>query len=314
MRRTPLRVLPALLLVLPLTACGDDDPAAAQGEPLGDGVVWYDGAEIHFPGGELVDAGEDLLEVGRTSHGVVTTSLEDGSVAYVTPDGRITDLDIPQQAKVATDARQALVAWTEAQPVDGVVHVLDLATGKERAAVETGYDDTIPLEISLEGNKVWLYDNELATTLEVDWPSGKVTPLPVNYVRTINSRYATVEGGNENFVEAGAAKPGIVDLETHKLVRRGWDWEFSPRATYAVTIIDDGDRSTPDTRVGVLDLATGKLARLPATLDESGWLTWAWTPDERTIYWFEGRELVTCTVAASTCTRDEVDAEIPQVV
>lgn len=312
MRRTAVHLLPALLLALPLAACGDDAPAAGRDEPLGDGVVWHDRTKVHFPGGEVVDAGRELGSAGRTSHGLVAASLEDDSVVYVTPDGTVTEPDIPPGARMATDPAQSVVAWAKGQPADGVVHVLDLTTGKELAAIATDPEDAV--NVSLEGDKVWLHSSELATTLEVDWTSGKVTRLPLEHVRAINSRYATVEGGNENYVEAGAAKPGIIDLRTHELVRRGWDWGFSPRATYAVTIIDDGDRSTPDTEVGVLDLATGKVARLPAMLPEGGWLTWAWTPDERSIYWFEGRELVTCTVATSTCTRDEVDAEIPQVV
>lgn len=312
MHRTPLRVLPALLLLVPLAACGDDDPAEAQGEPLGDGIAWTDGPTIHFPGGEEVDSGQETGTTWRTSHGVVSTSYDEGTV-YVTPDGTVTDLDIPKQAQVATDREQSLVAWARVQPGDGVVHVLDPATGKERAAIKTDYDDAI--DLSLEGDRIWLYSNELATTLEVDWPSGKVTKLPLQYVRSIDSRYATVEGGNENYVEAGAAKPGVIDRKTRRMVLRGWDWGLSPRDTYATRQLGDGDRSTADTRIGVLDVATGKyVARLPARPDDSGWLNWTWTPDEKTIYWFEGNELVQCAAARFTCTRSKVDATFPDVL
>jgi hypothetical protein len=315
MRRTPLhrlRALPALLLLVSLTACGEDDPAAAEGKPLGDGIAWQDGSTIHFPGGEEVDTGQEMGTAWRTSHGVVSTSYDEGAV-YVTPDGTVKDLDIPEQAQVATDRGQSLVAWAKVQPGDGVVHVLDPATGKEKAAVETEYDDAI--DLAIEGDKVWLYSNELATTLEVDWPSGKVERLPLQYVRSIGSRYATVEGGNENYVEAGAAKPGVIDLRTRKLVLRGWQWGLSPRDTYATRELSDGDSSTDDVRIGVLDLATHKfVARLPARPDDSNWLNWTWTSDEKTIYWFEGNVLVQCASATFTCTRSKVDAKFPDVL
>lgn len=311
MDRTALRALPALLLLVPLAACGEDDPATGSADPLGNGVVWRDGSEVHFPGGEVVDAGLEATSISRTSHGVVASGWGEGSV-YVTPDGTVTELDLPADAKVSTEPGQSLVAWMTTEPGDGVVHVLDPATGEEHTAVKTDYDDAMSL--ALDGDTVWLYSNELNRTLEIDWRSGKVTKVPVEYVRTINGRYATVEGGNENYVQAGAAKPGIIDLETRKLVRRGWDWAFSPAATYATTTLGDGGASTQDTRIGVLDIDTGKfVARLPAVLREGGWLNWAWTPDERSIYWFEGSELVVCEVATADCTRDEVDAQHPDV-
>ena len=115
-------------------------------------------------------------------------------------------------------------------------------------------------------------------------------------------------------MEAGAAKPGLIDLETRKLVLRGWEWGTSPRETYATRELSDGDSSTDDTRIGVLDLATGKyVAKLPARPDDSNWLNWAWTPDEKTIYWFEGNELVQCASEDFTCTRSTVDATRPDV-
>lgn len=312
MRRDRLRAVPALLLLVPLAACGDEAPAAATGEPLGDGVAWTDGSTIHFPGGEEVDSGMEVGSAWRTSHGVVRTSW-DGGTAHVTPDGTVTDLAIPDGAAIATDRSQSLVAWVATDPGDGVLHVLDPATGKERASITTDYDDAS--SISLEGDTVWLFSNELATTLEIDWPSGKVTRSPVKYVRSINSRYATVEGGNENYVEAGAAKPGLIDLRTRQLVLRGWDWGVSPKSTYATTQLSDGDASTDDTRIGVRDLETGTyVARFPAKPDQSNWLSWAWTSDETTIYWFEANVLVQCAIATTKCTREKVDAKHPAVL
>ncbi|HWJ09366.1 MAG TPA: hypothetical protein VNS46_08325 [Nocardioides sp.] len=311
MRRIPLHALPAVLLLLPLAACGDDGDDTPAPEPLTDGAIWLDGSEIHFPGGEVVDAGLDAGQAWRTSHGVVTTSWEGGAV-YVTPDGTVTDLDLPKDTQVATDREQSLIAWT-APDGDGVVHVLDPATGEEQAAIETDYPDA--MSISLDGDTVWLYGSELATTLEIDWRSGEVTRSPLEFVRSIDRHYATVEGGNENFVEAGAAKPGIIDIDTGELVRRGWSWRLSPRATYGASDVSDGDSSTQDTRIVIVDLATGKaVARFPARPDDSGWLTWSWTSDEGTISWFEGTELVQCTIATSQCTRDEVDAKQPRIV
>ncbi|NYI44271.1 hypothetical protein BJ993_001351 [Nocardioides aromaticivorans] len=312
MRRTFLRTAPALLLLVPLAACGDDDPAAPDAAPLGDGIAWRDGATVHFPGGEEVDSGQEDGQAWRTSDGVVITSWDGGTV-YVTPDGSVSDLDIPEEAQVAADPTQSVVAWAKVQPGDGVVHVLDPATGKERAAISTDYDDAT--ELSIEGDRIWLHSSELASTLEIDWPSGKVTRSPLKYVRSIGSRYAVVEGGNENYVEAGAAKPGVIDLETRRMVLRGWDWGLSPRNTYATRELSDGDASTADTRIGVLDLATGKyVARLAARPDDSNWLNWAWTLDEKTIYWFEGNELVQCASATFTCTRSKVDATFPSVL
>lgn len=309
MRRHPLHTLPALLLLVPLTACGDDGPAAGP-DTLGNGPVWRDGSEIHFPGGEVVDTDLEASSILRTSRGVVASAWDEGTV-YVTPDGTVSDLHVPDNAEIATDPAQELAAWTTVQPGDGVVHVLDPATGKEQAAVRTDYDDASSL--ALDGDTVWLYSNELATTLAIDWRKGTVTKAPAGYVRAIGGHHATVEGGNENDVEAGAASPGIIDLETAKRVRRGWNWDISPHGTYAVTVIDDGDRSTQDTRLGVLDLETRNLERFPAVLGDGGWLNWAWTPDEQSIYWFEGTELVVCDVATSDCTRDEVDAQHPDV-
>lgn len=316
MRDILLRAVPALLLALPLTACGHDpDPGPGpgrEGEPLGDGIAWTDGSTIHFPGGEEVDSGIDVGSAWRTSHGVVRTSWDGGSV-YVTPDGTVTDLDIPDDVGIATDRTQSLVAWIATDPGDGVLHLLDPATGKERAAIKTDYDDA--MSVSLDDDKVWLFGNELATTLEIDWPTGKVTKSPLQYVRNIDSRYATVEGGNENYVEAGAAKPGVIDLKTRKLTLRGWDWDISPRDTYATTMLSDGDASTDDTRIGVRDLTTGKyVARFPAKPDDSGDLDWTWTADEKTVSWFEADVLVQCAIATSTCEREKVDAKRPSIL
>ena len=311
MSRTLLRTVPGLLLLVTLTACGDDDPTAEDPKPLGNGIVWKDGAEVHFAGGEVVDTGQEYASISRTSHGVVSSSWGEGTV-YVTPDGTVTDLDLPDDVEISTDPGQPLVAWTTSQPGDGVVHVLDPRTGEEQAAITTDYDDA--MNLTLDGDTVWLHSSELATTLEIDWRSGKVTRSPLRYVRSISQHYATVEGGNENYVEAGAAKPGLIDLETRKLVLRGWEWGTSPRETYATRELSDGDSSTDDTRIGVLDLATGKyVAKLPARPDDSNWLNWAWTPDEKTIYWFEGHELVQCTTDDFTCTRSKVDAKAPGV-
>lgn len=312
MRRTFLRALPAALLLLPLAACGESDPAAAASGPLGDGVVWRDGSEIHFPGGEVVDTGQDETStVSRTSHGVVSSAWNAGTV-HVTPDGAITDLGLPDDVHLATDPGQAMVAWMAYEPFDGVLHVLDATTGKEQAVVRT--DLASAPEVVLDGDTVWLHSSGSATTLRVDWRSGKARKAPVSYVRDVRGHYATVEGGNENFVEAGVAKPGIVDLRTRRMIRRGWDWAFSPLASYAVGIFgEDGDSTTKNEEIGVLDLASGRLTRFPIVLDEGGWTEWAWTPDDASIYWFEGTELVVCEVATSDCKRDAVDADQPQV-
>ncbi|HWJ66105.1 MAG TPA: hypothetical protein VNT31_05480 [Nocardioides sp.] len=312
MRRTCLRAVPGALLLLPLAACGDSDPAAAASGPLGNGVVWADGSEIHFPGGEVVDSGQDEpMALSRTSHGVVSSDWDAGTV-HVTPDGAVTDLGLPDAVRVATDPGQPMVAWMTYEPFDGVLHVLDATTGTEQAAIRTDLEHD--LEISLDGDTAWLHSGGSATTLRVDWRRGKVTKAPASFVRDVRGHHATVEGGNENFVEAGVAKPGIVDLRTRRMIRRGWDWAFSPLGTYAVGIFgEDGDSTTKNEEIGVLDLASGRLTRFPIVLGEGGWTEWAWTPDDTSIYWFEGTELVVCEVATSDCKRDAVDADQPQV-
>lgn len=304
-------------LLLPLAACSQDK-APLEPVSLGAEIVYTSGSSIHFATtGEVVEVERDILFTHYSAAGILaevepTNPRRYADLVLVRKDGTVTDVAVPAQASFATDPESRHFAWTDPEKDPGTVVVVDLLTGEEQARVTVPGRRILQGQVSLEGDVVWLHDGDFSGAFRIDWRTGDVEKVELGYPPSqVHGQVAVTRGGSEGLLEAGLGRPGVIDLQTGRLIVRGNRWQLSPagnavgreQARYA-----DGGIPVSGHLV-IHRVPKGRTTRFPLTYDGRVETDWGWTADGTQVLWFEGSTLHACEIATRDCTTTETDVD-----